>query len=418
MARLQHIVGIDCGSSTVQTVIASEPAEPGGRLRVIGVGVAPSQGFRRGSVVDAEEAGRSIRQSVAIAERMAGVKVNQAFVSIGGVHIGSQPSRGVIVVSRADGEISTEDVGRVLAAAQAVSLPSNREVIHVIPREYFVDGEGGIPDPLGMKGVRLEVDALLIHASSPYLKNMQKAFAYAEVVPEGFVLDVLAAAQAVLHKRQKELGVLAIDIGGGTVSCGVFEEGKLLSAAVLPVGAAHITNDIAIGLRTGIDVAEQVKVSYGTCFPEEFSKKELVELEQFSPLERGVAVPRRMVAEIIEARVSEMFDLVVKELKRIGRDGQLPAGAVLVGGGAKIPGLVDLAKKRLRLPVQLGFPAEFDGLSDQIDDPMFASAVGLTLWGEEARLQGGLSRRLGLGALASFNNAYGVFRRFLKNFLP
>lgn len=402
----------------MQTVIVQPPQAPDGRFQVVGVGVAPSQGFRRGVVVDVEEAAKSIRTSVDAARRIAGIAVDQALVSIGGSHIATHPSKGVVVVSRADGEISVEDVNRVLAAAQTFSLPSNREVIHVIPREYQVDDDRGIPDPVGMKGVRLEVDALIVHASIPYLKNLQKALRLAEVVPDGFVLGVLAAAQAVLSKRQKELGVLALDIGGGTISLGVFEEGKLLNAVVLPVGSGHITNDIAIGLRTAIDVAEQVKISYGACFPEEFSKKEVVDLGQFSAAERGVGIPRRMVSEIIEARTSEMFDLVVRELKRIDRDGQLPAGVVLVGGGAKIPGLVELAKRRLRLPVQLGFPVECDGLGDQVDDPAFATAMGLTLWGAEVAAQGGFSRRLGFKVLQPLGGLYVSVRRALRHFLP
>ncbi len=387
-------------------------------MQVIGVGAAPSQGFRRGVVVDSDEAAKSIRASVSAAERVAGATVDRAFVSIGGNHIGTHMSKGVVVVSRADGEISAEDVSRVLTAAQAISLPSNREVIHVIPREYQVDQERGIPDPLGMKGVRLEADVLIVHASSPYLKNLQKALLSAEIVPEGFVLGVLAAAQAVLSKRQKELGVLALDLGGGTISMGVFEEGKLLDVSVLPVGSGHITNDIAIGLRTAIDVAEQVKVSYGACFPGEFSKKDMVDLGQFSAAEQGVAIPRRMVSEIIEARTSEMFDLVVRELKRIDRDGQLPAGAVLVGGGAKIPGLIELAKRRLRLPVQLGFPVECEGLGDQVDDPSFATAMGLVVWGAELAGQGRFSRRFGLGVLRPLGGMYVTLRRALRHFLP
>ncbi|HAI73874.1 MAG TPA: cell division protein FtsA [Candidatus Moranbacteria bacterium] len=381
MSKKEIVAGIDVGSSFVRTVIAqiiSAEENP----RVIGVGIAPSFGVRRGIIIDLEETTKSINESIAIAERTAGVEIRQAIIGIGGNHISSQYSKGVIAVGRADGEVATDDISRVINAAQAISIPPNKEIVHIIPKNYSLDDQKNIRDPLGMNGVRLEVDALIIEGSTPHIKNLRKCMDEARINTEGFVLSSLASAKAVLSKRQKELGVVLIDIGGGSTSVAIFEENDLLRVSVVPVGGNHITNDIAIGLRTSIDVAEKVKLEFGNAMPGEINKKENIDLSQLDASEEGI-VSRQHVAEIIEARLEEIFTLVNKELKLIGKDRLLPAGAVITGGTAKLPGCVDLAKNILALPAQTGFPTPLGGLVDKIDDPAFATSVGLILWGAE-----------------------------------
>ncbi|MFZ2226020.1 MAG: cell division protein FtsA [Candidatus Moraniibacteriota bacterium] len=381
MSKKDLIVGIDVGSSYVRTVI-SEIIPNEEVPRIIGVGSAPSFGVRRGIIVDLEEITKSINESLGVAERTAGVEVKSAIVGIGGNHISSQSSKGVIAVGRADGEVVQDDISRVINAAQAISIPPNKEIIHIIPKSYSLDDQKNIRDPLGMNGVRLEVDALIIEGLIPHIKNLNKCIDEAGVRVESFVLSSLAAAKAVLSKRQKELGVVLIDIGGGSTSVIIFEENDLLRVAVVPVGGSHITNDIAIGLRTSIDVAERVKVEFGNAMPGEIGKKENIDLSQLDPSEEGI-VSRHHVAEIIEARLEEIFMLVNKELKLVGREQLLPAGAVITGGTAKLPGCVDLAKDVLALPAQTGFPLPLGGLVDKVDDPAFSTALGLVLWGLE-----------------------------------
>lgn len=382
MSKGDIIIGVDVGSSNVRTIIAQvfpEEENP----RIIGVGVSPSFGIRKGAVVDLDEATRSICESVEKAELNSGKKVSHAIVSLGGSHISSQDSKGVVAVGRADGEVVDDDVTRVINAAQAISIPANKEIIHVIPRNYSLDDQKDIKDPLGMNGVRLEVDAMIVEGSSPFIKNLSKCLEQSGIDLDDFILSPLAAAKATLTKRQKELGVILIDIGGGTTSVIVFEENELLHTVVLPIGGSHITNDIAIGLRTSIDVAEKVKLEFGSALPKEISKKEDINLSEIESNEEGI-VSRQHVAEIIEARLEEIFSMVNKELKSIGREKLLPAGVVLTGGTAKIPGAVDLAKDILALPAQTGFPVQLGGLVDKVDDPSFVTSVGLILWGLES----------------------------------
>jgi cell division protein FtsA len=268
--------------------------------------------------------------------------------------------------------------------------------------------------------VRLEVDALIIEGSTPYIKNLSKCFQQAKIDVENFVLAPLAAAKATLSKRQKELGVVLVDIGGGTTSIAVFEEDDLIASSVIPLGGNHITNDIAIGLRTSIDVAEKVKIEFGSSVPEEISKKEDINLAEIDPSEEGI-VSRHHVAEIIEARLEEILNLVNKELKAIGKEKLLPAGAVLTGGTAKLPGAVDLAKEVLGLPAQTGFPVVLGGLVDKVDEPSFATVIGLIVWGIEEADSSGIvsSSRRTLDNLANqFGNKAGDVKRWIKKFLP
>ncbi|PIP28595.1 MAG: cell division protein FtsA [Candidatus Moranbacteria bacterium CG23_combo_of_CG06-09_8_20_14_all_35_22] len=419
MSKKNIICGIDVGSSSIRTVIA-QLISPEEKPRIIGVGIAPSLGVRKGVIVNIEETLGAVNESLEKAERTAGITINQAIVSIGGNHITSQYSKGVIAVGRADGEVAVDDIERVIGAAQAISIPANREIIHIIPRNYSLDDQKEIKDPLGMNGVRLEVDALIIEGATPYIKNLSKCFDQAKIEVENFVLAPLASAKATLTKRQKELGVVLIDIGGGTTSVAVFEEDDLIASVVIPVGGNHITNDIAIGLRTSIDVAERVKIEFGSALPREIGKKEDINLAEIDSSEEGI-VSRHHVAEIIEARLEEIFNLVNKELKQIGKDKLLPAGAVLAGGTAKLPGAVDLAKEVLGLPAQTGFPIQLGGLVDKVDDPSFATVIGLIIWGMETDQSNGIINSAGniFGNLSNrFGGKAGEMKKWIEKFLP
>jgi cell division protein FtsA len=381
MPQQQYLIGLDVGSSNVRVAVGK--TEEASRLPVIiGVAEVPSAGIRKGIIVDIEEAVSTISSALEKVERMTGIAINHATVAIGGSHVTSVESHGVIAVSRADGEITENDIVRVIDASQAISIPQNREILHVIPKSFSVDGQTGIKDPLGMTGIRLEVDTVIIQAASPFMKNLVKALAQAGIAVDDNVLAPLAASQAVLNKRQKELGVALIDIGGGTTGLVVFEEGELLHSAIVPVGSARITNDVAIGLRTSIETAETVKIHYGHAVAREVNREDEIDLSKVDPTEEQV-VSRRHLADIIEARVEEIFEMVNLELKRINREGQLPAGAILTGAGAKLPGVLELAKKHLKLPVQIGVPANVTTIIDRVDDPSFATAVGLVVWASE-----------------------------------
>jgi cell division protein FtsA len=374
------IVGIDIGSSNVRAIIAQQ-LKGEQQPRIVGTGCAVSFGIRRGAITDIDDVAKSVNEAVQQAERMSGVQVKGAIFNIGGGDVGFQNSKGVIAIGRADGEVIEDDINRVIGEAQVISLPMNKEIVHVIARKYRLDDQDNIKDPTGMKGVRLEVDALVIESSSVHVKNISKCAYQASIEIDDLVFEPLAASKAVLSKKQKELGVALIDIGGGTTSLAVYEEGDLIHAVIIPVGAGHITNDIAIGLRTSVETAEKIKLEYGSAISNDINKKEGIELSQFDSAEEDV-VSRHHVAEIIEARFEEIFSLVQKELKLIGKAGLLPSGVVLVGGGAKMTHATDLAKDVLGLPAQLGFPAGFGGMLDKVDDPAFAVASGLILWGQ------------------------------------
>lgn len=413
MQRNNIIVGIDIGSHTIRTVVGEMGFE-GSAPRVLAIGSSPASGVRRGLVVDIQDALVALRNSISFVERASSYKVQEAYVGVGGVNIEMVSSHGLVAVSRADSEVSSEDVERVLSQAQAISLPPNKEIIHVIPKEYIIDGVGGIKDVVGMKGVRLEVNALLVLASSPFIANLEKLVAEAGVNLRGFVLSSLAASRAVLSKRQRELGSLVVDIGGATSDISVFEEGDLVHSGVFPVGSSHITNDIAIGLKINIDLAEKVKLHHGTSSIGEINKREIINLAELDPEDDGT-VARLQVIEIIEARLVEIFSLVSRELKSIKRDGLLPAGVVLVGGGSKIPGIVDLAKRELRLPVQLGFPLGVEAFVDTIDDPSYSTVLGLILWADDLERRGGKPSSFLSPRVDRFTRGA---RGFIKSLLP
>ena len=328
MGKGDTVIGLDVGSSNIRTVILQKFEEEE-KPRVMGVGQAPSFGVRRGVVADVEETVKAIGEEVKNAERTSGIPVSRAIVSVGGSHISYQESQGVVAIGKADGEITEDDVARSLTAAETISLPSNTEIVHVIPRSFTVDDQKNIKDPIGMNGIRLEVNAMLVLGSSPVIKNLSKCVYQAGVEIDDMVFSALSAGKAALNKRHKELGVILIDMGGGTTNFAVYEEGELVQIGVVPIGGSHITNDVAIGLRTSIDVAEKVKINYGSALPDEINKKDQINLAEIDQNEEG-EVSRHHVAEIIEARLDEIFTMIDKELRKTGRSGMLPAGAVVV----------------------------------------------------------------------------------------
>ncbi|MEK7631890.1 MAG: cell division protein FtsA [Patescibacteria group bacterium] len=409
MARESTLVGLDLGSTTIRVVVAA-PVEGAGQLQILGVGEHAADGISKGAITSIEDAISSISGALEQAERMTGVPVTHAYVGINGTHIASLEVHGVVAVAKADGEIKEEDVERVIEAAQTTVVPSNVEILHVIPRTFTVDNQKGIKDPVGMSGIRLEVDAQVIQGQHAQIKNLTKCIYRTGVEIDDLVLGVLAAAEAVVTKRQKDIGVGVLNIGASTSSLIVFEEGDVLHTAILPVGSGHITNDIAIGLRTSIDVAERVKLEFGTALPAEVAKRDEINLAELDPKESGV-VSRKHVAEIIEARASEIFTMVDKELQQVDRSGLLPAGLVLVGGGAKLPGLVDVAKREFRLPACVGNPLNLVTAIDKAHEPEYATAIGLAFWG--AALQhGGGSRQ---SKFSTVNDVVGKLRGWMKN---
>ncbi|MDF1498013.1 MAG: cell division protein FtsA [Patescibacteria group bacterium] len=414
MSRGDILAGIDIGSSLVRTIISQKQGEDSKPL-ILGVGIAPSSGINNGVIVDIEETINAINKSKELAEGTAGVPVEHAYISINGNHIYSQFSKGVVAVSRADGEISEEDMNRVINASQAISVSNNKEIIAVIPCNYTIDGQEMIKDPVGMNGVRLEVNALVIEGMSPFIKNLYKCVQRCGVDIDDLVFAPLSASKAVLSKRQRELGVVVIDIGKGTTGVSVFEDGNILHSVVIPVGSGHITNDIAIGLRVSIDVAEKIKLEYGTTSSKEANKKDKINISEIDSTEEGVFT-RKYLAEIIEARIEEIFTLVDDELKKIDRSGMLPAGVVITGGGAKMPGMVSIAKEFLRLPAQIGFPVELSGIIDRVDNPSFATAVGLIMW--EADENGVFPSNRGGFRLPQLSGVGQKIRKIFKTFLP
>lgn len=414
MSRQDIITGIDIGSSTIRVVVGQRHQESE-KLQILGVGEHASEGISKGLINSIEDAVSSVSGALEAAERMTGIPIEHAYIGITGAHIISQDANGVVAVSKADGEVRDEDIERVLEAAQSVNIPPNYEILHVVPRQFTVDDQKNIKDPVGMSGIRLEVDAQIIMGQSAQIKNLTTSVYRTSVDIDDLVLGVLASAESVLTKRQKELGAALVNIGAATTSVIVFEEGDVVHTKVLPVGSAHITNDIAIGLRTSIDVAEKIKVEHGTCLADDVKPRDEIYLDQIEPSESG-AISKKHISEIIAARVEEIYKMVDHELRVINRSGMLPAGIVLTGAGAKLPGIVQLAKDTFKLPAQIGYPKELVTAIERINDPAFATSVGLVLWGAEMVETG-----MGISSLKSFSSVNQVtdkMKGWMKNLLP
>jgi len=377
MVQNEIIVGLDIGTSFTKMAI-------GKRLRedktpsIIALGVSPSEGVRRGIVTDIQDVTRSINQVLEYTSKMIEEDVKEICISINGAHIKSYLTSDKIAISRGDGNVTEEDVNRVLTNANPGPSSQNKEILSIIPKTYNLDEETGIKNPVGMNGIRLEVEALVVENTSSSMKNLEKCIDNLGLKIQSQEIGIIASAQSVLTKKQKDLGVAVIDLGAGTTSIVVYEEGHLIHIGVIPIGANHITNDLAIGLRTSIEVAEKVKLKYGTALEKTLGEntKLKIDLSKIDSAEEGV-FPLPYIASIIEARSKEIFELITKELKKIERDGLLPAGVVLVGGGANLKAIVDLAKKELKLPVKIGIPQGVEGSIADVDNPIYANLVGL-----------------------------------------
>jgi cell division protein FtsA len=369
------IVGIDIGTTKTCTLIGRIEGQRS--LRILGVGIEPSQGLRKGAVVDMDAVTQTVSRSVEKAERSAGLEITRALVSVAGAQIASINSRGAVGIS--GGVIRQEDIYRALEAAQAVAIPHNREIIHVIQRGFSVDQQNGIHSPVGMHGYRLEVEAHIITAASSAIENLRQCVEAAGVQVAQFVLNPLATGEAVLTDSERQLGVIVCDIGGGTTDLAIYIDNDVWHTAVLPVGGAHVTSDIAYGLRLPLDQAERIKIQYGHAFEEEVGEDETINVRTFG--EGGMnEVPRKYLAQIIEPRVEEIFQLVLDEIKRSGYDGLLPAGIVLSGGSSLLPGTREVATRVLNVPVRIAQPEGLVGLVDQLHSPAFSTSVGLLQW--------------------------------------
>lgn len=380
------IAGLDIGSTSIRLVVGQRiQGLTGDELQIIGAVAVPTAGVSRGIVNSIEETTSSISACLEKAERLVGVPISRVWVSINDPHIKCERSKGVVAVGRSDGEINENDVNRAIEAARALAVPVNYEILHVIPIKFSVDNQTDVKDPIGMNGIRLEVEALIVQGLSTQIKNLTKAIYRTRLEIEDLVIAPLAASEAVLSVKQKELGVALINLGSSTTSLAVYEERNLIHTAILPIGAEHITADIAIGLRCPINLAERIKREYGQAVPEDIDKKEEIDISELVKEEEvnddiGL-ISRKYVAEIINARVEEIFEKVDNEFKKIDRSGMLPAGVIFVGGGADLTGLVEAAKKKLRLPAAVGQAKNINVVIDKVKNPEFLTALGLVIWG-------------------------------------
>lgn len=389
MPKSNIIASLDIGTHSIKALVAQQTK--GNNWEVLSYAEIPSFGLRKGAVVNVEDTSKNIQMIVSGLEKDCNKKINSVFVNIGGSHLYVMPSDSIISVSRADQRISKEDIDRVLAATMVIGLASkNDEILDVIPREYIIDDQKGIKQPENLSGIRLEAKVLLICYFQPYFMNLSQSVLNAKLQIRGVIPSPIAAANAVLTPQQKELGVALIDIGSATTSLAVYEEGELIHLAIFPIGSSNITNDIAIGLKTDVAIAESIKKQHGTCMfaktdkdKKEQSKKKIEVFDKSS----SISFTKRNLIDIIEPRVSEILDLIQKELKKINRQELLPGGVVLTGGGAKIPKIKELTRDTLKLACEIGVPKGIEGLQD---DPALATVVGLTLEGVDPNTETGI----------------------------
>jgi len=405
-------IGIDIGTTHVLCVIGvindGEEKEPS----IIGLGSAENQGMRRGSIVDADAVAKATNQAIDEAERMSGRRVDHATVAVGGSYIKSINSKGVIAVGGSDREITHDDLARVEDAAMVIQMPANREIVQIFPRKYRLDGQDDIKDPLGMRGIRLEVDAHIVTSATPVIKNIRAVLEQVGVAVESLIVSPIAASEAVLSRKQRENGSAVIDIGASTTGIAVYEEGEILHTANIAIGSGHVTNDLAIGLRTDLQVAEDIKLDYGSAVtnPEKGKTIAIIQSDK-----EEVKISQRDIDDIVQARLEELFRLANRELQRIHKAGQLPGGVVLTGGGALMRHIDTFAKDALKLPARVGAPKHVSGVIEQIDNPQYSVVVGLMLDSMRADSGAG-SQRIALSQ--TVNSAKGIFNSLFRRFKP
>ncbi len=395
MASNNLIFGLDIGTTKICCVVG-EPNDEGG-VDIIGIGSHPSQGLRKGAVVNIERTVESIKRAVEEAELMAGCEITEVYVGIAGGHIEGRNSDGVIGIKSR--EVTQQDVERVLEAARAVAIPMDREVIHTIPQEFIVDRQGGIQDPVGMSGVRLEAKVHIVTGAATSAQNLIRCAHQADLDVCDIVLESVASADAVLTPEEKELGVALLDFGGGTVDLAIFSQNSIKHTSVLALGGTHLTNDVAVGLRTPTSAAEEIKKMHGCCLTSMIESDQLIEVPSVGGRQPRM-VSRMVLADILELRVEEIMMLINRELMKSGFDDQLNSGVVITGGATLLPGVPELAEQVFDLPVRRGYPYNIGGLTDVINDPKYATAVGLVLYGlkkEENRAEKEFRRRGGSG---------------------
>lgn len=394
MTKSKIIAGIDLGSTKITTLVGQvqNNLEASPEISIIGVSSVISAGIKKGQIVNIEETVEATINCIEGAERMAGCRLDSAFVAIGGASIFSQNSRGVVAVSDTAGEITESDINRVIEAASAVSMPSNREVIHVLPREFIVDGEKGVKDPVGMSGVRLEVDTHIISASLSSTKNLKKAINEVGIKIDGLVFNGLAASESVLTETEKELGCVLIDIGGGTTSVMAYIDGGIFYSGVIPIGAKNVTNDLAIGLRVSLETADKIKNSLSEDSKKEKTREkegegsDIIDLSSEGISEIKKVSKKTLTEGIIRPRLNEIFTMVRIELEKAGISARIPSGAIVTGGGAQTIGVFDSAKRMLSLPVRIGKPTGVVGLIDDIIDPSYSVPIGLLIYGAKEEI--------------------------------
>jgi len=371
------VVGLDVGSTKV-TAVVGEITELG-EIKVTGFGECPSNGLRKGIIVDIDGVARSIVQAVTSAERMSGQKILSVYVGVTGSHIYSVNNKGVVAVGNRDGEISVADVERVISASKVINLPIDKEIIHVIPRQYVVDGYDGVLDPVGMVGSRLEAEVSIIIGANASIQNLGKAVSRADLHVDGFVLNPLAASEAVLQPVERDLASVVVDIGGGTTEISLFDEDGLWFASVLPVGAYHVTSDLAVGLRIPLNQAEKIKMEHGCVLSNLMPDEEYVAISNLGGHENR-KVSKKALASIIEPRMQEIFHMIKQEIKSSGFKGVIPAGLIFTGGGCLLDGIAELAAEQLDMPVRIGYPCNIGGMIDMVNNPKYATAIGLVIY--------------------------------------
>jgi len=406
----RYAVGIDIGTTTVRCVVGHLDATTG-TPTIVGVGEVKNSGMRKGSIVNLNGPAQAIDEALGAAERMSGYEVNAASVSVNGSHILSTVTDGMVAVSSPDHVVGSDDVARLEEVATVGKVPANREILEVIPHSYRLDGQDNIKDPVGMSGTRLEINANVISAMAPQTAALHSTLEMAKVTSNGIIPSVVAAAKAVLTEQQLENGVAVIDMGGATTSVAIFEEGDLQYAGVIPVGGNNITNDLAIGLKTDPEVAEQVKVLHGSATAQIGSEKVTIKQDK-----ETLEFSREDVDEIIEARLEELFEAISKELKKAGRLAKLPSGVVLTGGGAKLKNIVDYTKEALGLAVRVGAASGFGGVAEHMDEPQFAAAAGLMLLDAQGINRQGGHHHVGGAGKSAVSQASGIVKRLLNHF--